>query len=206
MKALLIHGQGRTRMSMLLLGWRLKRRGYAVSYFGYATWLESFDKIVERFAQTIRYTMGEQPYVIVAHSLGGIIARASLPYLTDNPPQRLVMLAPPNQPPLMGKLFRSNPVYRLFTRDCGHKLAEDTFYKKLPRPAIPTTIIAGTRGLPKPLSPFAGETNDMVLAVSETRLEGLAEPILVRASHPFIMNSKQVAEIIFGVLADRPGG
>lgn len=200
MKVLLIHGQGRTWLSMLLLGWRLKRQRYTVCYFGYMTWLEGFDKITHRFVRTLGAKMEDQLYVIIGHSLGNIITRASLPHLTSNPPRHLIMLAPPNQPPRLGKIFKSNLIYRLFTRDCGQKVADDAFYEKLPRPTIPTTIIAGTRGLPKFLSPFAGEANDMVLAVSETRLEGLAEPVLVRASHPFIMNSKQVAEIICGVL------
>ena len=200
MKVLLIHGQGRTWLSMLLLGWRLKRQGYAVCYFRYMTWLESFDKITHRFVQTLGAKMGDQLYVIIGHSLGNIITRSSLPRLTCSPPRHLIMLAPPNQPPLLGKIFKSNLIYRLFTKDCGQKVADDAFYGQLPCPTIPTTIIAGTRGLPKFLSPFAGEPNDMILAVSETRLEGLAEPVLVRASHPFIMNSKQVVEIIYSVL------
>ncbi len=202
MNIILIHGQGRTPLAMLILGWRLSRKQHRVRYFGYACAWQTFDSIKRRFVETIRHKIGQQPYAIVAHSLGGIIVRASLPHLVERPPQHLVMLAPPNQPPQIAKKMKLNPVYRWLTGDCGQKLADDAFYQKLPRPTVPTTIIAGVKGLPGKLSLFGEEANDGVLAVKETELGQEFKVILTPAIHPFIMNSRQVASIVSEVVID----
>lgn len=202
MHIVLIHGQGRSPLSMTLLGWRLRRAGHDIHYFGYSPMLQSFESITARFIQTIHDEIGNRPYAIVSHSLGGIITRASLPYLTHNLPKHLVMLAPPNQPARIAKKMRANPVYGWFTRDCGRKLGDDSFYETLPRPTIPTTIIAGTRGFRGKLSPFGEKANDTVLAVEETRLGKGYEVILVPATHSFIMNSKQVAKTVLKVIRE----
>jgi hypothetical protein len=142
MRIILIHGQGRTPLAMSLLGWRLNRQRYKIHYFGYATPTETFEAITQRLVRFIGRKIGPRPYAIVAHSLGGIITRASLPYLDNNPPRHLVMLAPPNQPALIAKKARANALYRLVTRDCGRKLSDEAFYQTLPLPTVPTTIIA----------------------------------------------------------------
>jgi pimeloyl-ACP methyl ester carboxylesterase len=201
MRIVLIHGQGRTPLAMSLLGWRLNRQRYKIHYFGYATPTETFEAITQRLVRFIGRKIGPRPYAIVAHSLGGIITRASLPYLDNNPPRHLVMLAPPNQPALIAKKARANALYRLVTRDCGRKLSDEAFYQTLPLPTVPTTIIAGTKGLSGRFSPFGKQANDTILSVPETRLGEGYEVILVPASHSFIMNSKQVTEVVLDRLA-----
>src|SRR5262245_44614912 len=200
MHIILIHGLGRTPLAMSLLGRRLRKRQYTVRSFGYAAFYQPFDAIVRRFVATIRSEVGPQPYVIIGHSLGNIIARASLPALADLPPQRLVMLAPPNQPPLLAKAMGPNPLFRLMSGECGKLLADDAFYARLPVPDIPTTIIAGTAGPRGQLSPFGNRPNDCVVAVEETRLGPGCEVCLVPAIHTFIMNSPKVTAMIMDVL------
>lgn len=195
----LIHGQGRTPLSMALLGWRLRR--YRVHYFGYTCFAQPLEPIVERLIQTLRRKLAGKPYIIVGHSLGGIIARASLPHLAGMLPRHLIMLAPPNQPARLARQMQANPFYRLITGDCGQKLADDSFYERLSLPTIPTTVIAGTGGFNGPRSPFGDEPNDMVLSVNETKLGINASMFLVPATHPFIMNSPEVARIILEIAA-----
>ena len=81
MHLILIHGQGRTPLSMIWLARRLRRQGHQVHYFGYLPLAQSFETIVNNFIQTIEAKTGGQSYVIVSHSLGGIISRAALPRL-----------------------------------------------------------------------------------------------------------------------------
>jgi pimeloyl-ACP methyl ester carboxylesterase len=199
MHVVLIHGQGRTPLSLIWLGQRLRRQKHQVHYFGYAAFAQSFDRIVERFVQTIRTKTKGEPYAIVGHSLGGIITRAALPHLADHLPQHLVMLAPPNRPAAVAKRMCGFRPYRWLTGDCGKKLGSKEFYQTLPRPRVPTTVIAGTRGWPKWISPFGGHRNDLVLRVDETELAG-SNHILVHATHPLIMNSQQVAQITLEIL------
>jgi thioesterase superfamily protein len=202
MRLLLIHGMGRTPFSLALLGRRLSKQGHFVRYFGYAAFQESFDQIVGRLVATIRATANQHPYGLIGHSLGGILARAALPALANMPPRHLVMLAPPNQPPLLARRLRKHLLYRLMTRDCGGKLADQAFYKTLPHPTIPTTIIAGTAGPRGHWSPFGDRPNDGVVAVEETRLGVNIEVILVPSVHALIMNSPHVTRTICRLLSD----
>ena len=94
MNALLIHGQGRTTNAMRLLGVRLHWRGYQVRYFRYYTRREHFAQIVERLIETIHALPHDQPYALIGHSMGGLLARASLPALADH-----AGLTQPTSPP-----------------------------------------------------------------------------------------------------------
>jgi alpha-beta hydrolase superfamily lysophospholipase len=133
MRLLLIHGLGRTPLSLALLGRRLSQQGHSVRYFSYAAFQEFFDQIVGRLVATIRATANQHPYALIGHSLGGILARAALPALANMPPRHLVMLAPPNQLPLLAWRWRKHLLYRLMTRDCGGKLTDQAFYEMLPQ-------------------------------------------------------------------------
>jgi hypothetical protein len=196
MNIILIHGQGRTPLSLAWLGWWLRQQGHQPHYFGYVSFWESFAAIKQRFVRRLQADMGADPYAIVAHSLGGLIVRASLPHIEANLPRHVVMLAPPNQPARAAKIARLNPLYVWFTGDCGRKLADDSFYETLPCPPIPTTIIAGTQGPRGRFSPFGQQLNDWVLTVEETELGEGYEVIVAEASHAFIMNHRDVARII----------
>ena len=199
MNALLIHGQGRTTNAMRLLGVRLQRRGYQVRYFRYYTRREKFPKIVERLIKVIRALPQDQPYALIGHSMGGLLARASLPALADHPPSHLVLLASPSQPPRLAPLAQHNPIYRYLTYDCGQQVIRSEFYADLPKPSVPTTIFAGTGGPRGKWFPLGQEANDSVLTVRETQLRDVAL-ILVPSLHTFIMNSRAVSHHIDRIL------
>ena len=202
MNVLLIHGQGRTTNAMRLLGVRLHRHGYQVRYFRYYTRREKFSQIVERLVATIQALPQYQPYVLIGHSMGGLLARASLPALIDHAPIHLIMLASPSRPPRLAPLAQHNPIYRYLTNDCGQRVVTAEFYKCLPKPNIPTTIIAGTGGPPSKWFPLAPEANDSVLTVQETQLGPEYAVILVPALHTFIMNSRETFQHIDRILRE----
>ena len=134
MHVILIHGQGRSPLAMSLLAWRL--REHQVTMFGYVCAYESFERITQRFAKKIQRTVNDEPYIIIAHSLGGLITRASLPYLEDHPPGHVIMLGTPNQPATWAKKVHTNPLYRAYTGDCGQKLSQSPFFDSLPIPSF----------------------------------------------------------------------
>ncbi|HEY4222796.1 MAG TPA: alpha/beta hydrolase, partial [Myxococcota bacterium] len=112
----------------------------------------------------------------------------------------VIMLAPPNQPPVMAHALEKNPLFRALTKDAGQKLVDAAFYARLPIPAVPTLVVAGTRGPRAPWLPFRGEPSDGVVRVEETRLPGVPH-VEVPAIHTFIMNDAEVARIALGFLA-----
>jgi len=205
MNVLLIHGQGRTTNAMRLLGVRLQRRGHHVRYFRYYTSREKFSQIVERLVATIQALPQDQPYALIGHSMGGLLARASLPALTQHAPVHLIMLASPSRPPRLAPRAQQNPIYRYFTYDCGQQVANAEFYKNLPKPAIPTTIFAGTGGPRGKWFPLGQEANDSVLTVQETQLGSEHDVILVPALHTFIMNSRETFQHIDRILRQSGG-
>lgn len=200
MNVLLLHGQGRTTLAMRLLGFRLGGLGYAVEYFRYYTRTEKFADIVPRLVTTIKNLPHAQPYALIGHSMGGLLARASLPALEDHPPCHLILLASPNQPPRLAPIANRNFLYRYLTTDCGQRALSADFYQHLPLPTVPTTVIAGSGGPRVSWLPYGDEPNDGVMSVRDTHLGSGVEVIDVPSIHTFIMNSRQTLRHIHRVL------
>ncbi len=204
MHILLIHGLGRTPLSLVGLARDLRREGYQTEAVAYSGTLESYHRIVARVRRRLEAaSRSGQPYAAVAHSLGGLIARSAL---GDWPkqlplPRHLVMLGTPNHPPRLARRFHRWWPYRLVNGECGQLLAQPEFFADLPRPEVPITVIAGRRGWPGGFSLFGGDPNDGVVAVEETRLDVASVLIELTASHTFMMNNRQVRAEVRKVLA-----
>jgi hypothetical protein len=204
MHVLLIHGLSRTPLSLLGLARDLRRAGHRTELVAYSGALESYEGIVARVRRRLvgAAHLGE-PYAIVAHSLGGLIARAALDQWSPEwpLPRHILMLGTPNQLPRLARRFHRWWPYRLVNGQCGQLLAEPTFFAKLPRPTVPTTVIAGTRSWPRAFSLFGEAPNDGVVAVDEARLDSGAAFMELPASHTFMMNNRQVRAAVREILA-----
>jgi hypothetical protein len=171
-----------------------------VQYFRYYTRFEKFTEIANRLVETIKALPDDQPYALVGHSMGGLLARASLPALENHPPVHLILLASPSRPPLLSQRAKRSRIYRYLTNDCGQQVANEEFYKTLPKPTVPTTIIAGSGGPRARWLPYGTEANDGVVSVKETLLGPEYEVIQVPSIHTFIMNSRQTLHHIDRIL------
>src|ERR1035437_9581561 len=102
MQALFIHGMGRIPLS----GWRMLRelrsRGIDTSTFGYATALQNFSQIVNRLSSQIMRLADAGEYILIGHSLGGLLLRSALAALPagTRAPTRVFLLGSPTQPAL----------------------------------------------------------------------------------------------------------
>lgn len=199
MRVLFVHGMGRSVLSGWTMLRRLERAGLSTHTFGYAVTFERFDAIRDRLAARIARLAGQgDAYVLVGHSLGGLLLRAAMAVLPVGTPapRHLFLLGSPVQAPRLAQRLRRHWVYRKATGDCGQLLGSAERMAAVSKTRVPTTSIAGTRGLSGRRSPFGGEVNDGVVAVSELQAAWIGEQVEVAAIHTVLPASRQVADII----------
>lgn len=201
MKVILIHGLGRTPLSLAGLAHYLRQQGFVTQKFGYVSFVETYDQIVHRLISVLQKQAQQGEYCVVAHSLGSIMIRSALELAPIQPPKHIVMLGPPNQPPrLAAYAWRVLP-FQWFSRDCGLNLASPDFYAQLSPPPVPYTIIAGTRGPRGVLSLFGNDINDGIVALEETRIAATDRVIELPVIHTFMMNNSAVKQQIIEALS-----
>lgn len=197
MRALLVHGMGRTPLSMMSMGRALRRAGVAPSQFGYSAAFESVERIVGRLRQRlVQEADGE--YLVIGHSLGGLLLRAAIAGLDPEVPRprRVVMIGTPNQSPRLARHFLGAFWFRAINGDAGRMLASPERMAAIPTPAVPFTVIAGTRGPRGSWSPFGNEVNDGLVAVAETRMGGDEEFIELPVLHPFMPYDRRISRLV----------
>jgi len=192
MDLVLIHGMGRTPLSMLRLRRRLRRAGHNPLLFGYSPAFESLQGAATRLVRLIDRRVDSANYALVGHSLGTVIIRTALGQLENRAPSACFFLAPPMVACKAARFFSRFRLYRLLTGEMGQLLALDAFMLHLPMPAVPTRIYAGVAGPRASWLPFGMEANDGILSVSEATGRFGAAAVEVPSLHAFIMNSKRV--------------
>ncbi|MHB1215985.1 MAG: esterase/lipase family protein [Thiobacillus sp.] len=194
MDLVLVHGMGRTPLSMMRLRRRLRRAGHHPVLFGYSPTVETLQGVTARLVKLIDRRVDTRHYALVGHSLGTVIIRTALGHLESRAPAACIFLAPPMRACKAALFFSRFRLYRLLTGEMGQLLARDAFMDPLPMPSAPTRIYAGTGGPRTPWLPFGMEANDGILSVSEATGRYTAMSVEVPAVHTFIMNSTPVRD------------
>ena len=186
-RVVLLHGLWMPGMAMLWLAAQLKARGFAAQTCGYHSIVGGPDSAAPRLAAFLR----RGPCDVVAHSLGGLVSLETLIRHPDLPVRRLVCLGTP----LAGSGAASGlggwPLASLWMgRSAGLLRRGCATWPQ----HLEVGMIAGRipRGLGALVAGF-DEVHDGTVAVSETRVPGLADHIVVDASHSGLMFSDEVA-------------
>ena len=189
---------GRTSLSGWPLLFKLRRAGLKTNTFDYTVSIEDYARIRRRLVLKITALAARGDYVLVGHSLGGVLIRAAVNALPAyiRKPGHVFLLGSPIASPAMAKKFGRNPAYRIFSRDCGRLLASTDRMSAVGALAIPTTGIAGVSGIYSKRSPFFGELNDGVVSISEVSSAWLTDQIQIPTIHTLLPCSMRVAEII----------
>ena len=198
---ILLHGLARTSGSMEKIETRLIEEGYSVANIDYPSREFAIEKLAD-IAVTqgldVCRKMNAESIHFVTHSLGGILVRQ---YLAEHKIQelgRVVMLTPPNQGSNVVDKFSGLPGYELLYGPAGYQLGKDD--RSIPLQLGPANfevgIIAGNRTVNFILSTAFDEPNDGKVAVEDTKLRGMKDFIVVHHSHPFIMKSDEVIDLI----------
>ncbi len=201
MRVVLVHGLGRTPLSLLGLGNALRRAGHEPEFFAYFAFAEPYERIRRRLVQRLRAAArAGEPVALVGHSLGGLLLRHAV---TDTPElrvHRLIMLGTPNRPARRARLALRWLPFRLLARSCGEVLASPEAFGAIPVPPVPYTIIAGTAGHRWLSRPFGEEPHDGFVAVSETPMAESDQPLLLPVGHTFMMNDRRLQAELIGLL------
>lgn len=203
-QVLLVHGLWRTPVCMLGLGRRLRAQGMAARQFGYVTVAQPYDRIVKRLVAQLSTMAAAGPYAVVGYSLGGVLLRAALDLVDGPQPVHFVMIGTPNRAPLLARRLAGFAPFHWAVGEGGSKLAQEEFFRELPVPRCPYTIVAGTRGPTGRLSPFLSAANDGIIAVEETRVRDDDPVIEVPVTHAFLPNAHAVQAIVAERIAGAP--
>lgn len=198
MDAILIHGMGRTPLAMSLLAARLRASGMRPLLFGYSVTFERLNTCVRRLERLITRRVRTNEYIIIGHSLGTVITRATLPRLVHKP-RACFLLSPPTQACKAARYFAPYRLTKILGGEMAQLLADQRFMESIPPTGVPTKIYAGTAGPRGRYSPFGDEPNDSVLTIKEMTLPDVplqTIPVL----HTFIMNSKVVTQDILNTV------
>ena len=201
MLILLVHGLGRTPLSLFGLAAALRRAGHSTRFFAYFPTFETLPRIVRRLANCLgSLATGGRPIGLLGHSLGGLLLRLALHRVPVAKVHHLVMLGTPNRGSRMAELASRWRPFRLLARDCGRFLASPDEFISLPSPCVPCTVIAGSGGPCGRLSPFGDSLNDGLVSVAEAAIEtaALAQfPVF----HTIMMDSPAVRTRVLAAFA-----
>ncbi|HWS77633.1 MAG TPA: alpha/beta hydrolase [Thermomonas sp.] len=178
-RVLLVHGLWMRSIAMRWLATRLRSQEFAPQLFGYYSLLQDTDAVVARLAEALRQQPGTH---VLAHSLGGLLALRAAQAVGVQQVGRIVCLGSP----LAGSRAASSIVARIpaGARLVGHN--RDLLQAGIGD--IPDGLEVGAvagcvpRGLGGVVARFDCE-HDGTVAIPETRVPGLADHVVVRASH-----------------------
>jgi pimeloyl-ACP methyl ester carboxylesterase len=188
-----VHGLWMTGAESVLLRRRLERaRGYRSQVFRYRSIRSPMDQHAVALRDAVAAVEAPQVH-LVGHSLGGLVILRYLERFPMRQPGRVVFIGTP--------AVGSQSARHIGQWGWGRRILGATVEQELLRPqhrhwscGRELGIIAGSSpmGLAKLLVKFK-EDNDGVIAVSETRLPGAKQFLLLRASHSGMLLSARVA-------------
>jgi pimeloyl-ACP methyl ester carboxylesterase len=201
----LLHGMGRSALSMKRLEWALVNRGYRVVNVSYPSTRFAVEQLTDRHLRpALQAVERSSPTRVhfVTHSLGGILLRHYLAAHALTNLGRVVMLGPPNRGSEVADVLRRWSCYRLLVGPAGLQLG--TGERDLPRTLGPARfevgIIAGDRSLNPFLSRLLPGPDDGKVSVAGARLDGMADFLVVHHSHTWLPWRKAVVQQVVAFL------
>ena len=189
----LIHGLGRTRRSMWLVGLWLKFCGYRVKSIGYPSHRISIADAVQNHInpalERLDIEAGSKVH-FVTHSLGGIVFRL---WAAQRDPAfplgRAVLLAPPNQGSQIIDELRQWGWVRWLLGPVSAELGTDAASTPNTLGPLPpeTGVIMGNKDTLPIFRHLLGEDSDGVVTIASSHGEGEADHVLLPTNHATII-------------------
>jgi pimeloyl-ACP methyl ester carboxylesterase len=197
----LLHGLWRSKSMYEDFADDLEDAGYEVVTIAYPSTRRAIAAHADQIETVLENLEGITEVSFVTHSLGGIVMREVLSRDADwkdvRRPVRMVMMGPPNQ----GSVFARELPKAGIDMVVGASLDElrTISLKDFPAPTIPFAIIAGGRG-EEGYNPLIPGNDDGVVAVTETRLDGASDFLVVEGLHSFLPSNEVAARAALSFL------
>lgn len=202
----LLHGLSGTPLQLRKMERALQRAGFATLNLGYASRKRTLEELAEDIHPSIAgFSEKVGDLHFVTHSMGGLLARVHLARYRHPRLARIVMLGPPNNGSEVADLLKDLAPYRAFFGPAGQQVAtipcERLAGFRLPDCAV--GIIAGDRTI----SPFSSlfilpRPNDGKVSVASTKLEGMADHIVLNRSHTLMLLRRDAINQTIAFLRD----
>ena len=195
----LIHGIWMNGMELALLQWRLRRAGYRVRRFRYASVFGQWEAHQEALSQFVA-GLDAQRIHLVAHSLGGLLLRDWLEQGGDPRLGHLVTLGTPHQGSSLARRMCGSRPGRWLLGGAGERLCA----MSVPwRGEFPLGIIAGDYPLGVgSIIPGLVQPSDGTVALTENWLERATDRRVLHLSHFGLVFSAQAAQLTVRFLRD----
>jgi hypothetical protein len=137
--------------------------------------------------------------------MGGLLARV---YIARYQPKRLgrvVMLGTPSSGSEIADRLKNFGAYRAFFGPAGQQLGTQRSAvddAMLPPVNYPVGIIAGNRSIYPVAGTMLPKPHDGRVSVANTKLEGMADHVVVAASHPWLVRNAVAVEQTIAFLRD----
>ncbi len=185
---------------MLKIEKALKVIGYNVFNCNYPSRKQAIELLsenaIEAAIQHCRDNFQTERIHFVTHSMGGILIRFYLSQHDIDHLGRVVMLAPPNAGSELVDRLSKLQLFHLIHGPAARQLGTDA--SSLPNSLGPVNyevgIIAGNRSLNLLYSALIPGEDDGKVSTRNTRLEGMADFIVLPYAHSFMMNRPEVIE------------
>jgi hypothetical protein len=189
----LLHGLARSSTSMNRMASELEQDGFVTANVDYPsrdhTVEELADIAVPEGLEACRAQENVDTIHFVTHSLGGILLRQYLSSQGIDELGRVVMLGPPNQGSAAVDELRDIPGFEWLNGPAGYQLGKgpESVPLRLGPADFELGIIAGNRTIDPVTSAVLENPDDGRVSVEDTKLEGMADFIVVEHSHAFMM-------------------
>lgn len=201
---ILLHGLGRTALSMEDLAIALRDEGYSTCNQNYPSRELSIQELAAYVANAVQKgRVAEKSRIhFVTHSMGGIILRYYLGYSSHSEPGHVVMLAPPNQGSEVIDALNELPGFGELMGPAALQLstASDSLPNSLPPIDLPVGVLAGTRSSDPWFDDLFDDEYDGKVSVESTRLLTMTDHKVMPVSHTFIMHNRDVHAEVFEFL------
>ncbi len=189
------------------MGLALDDAGFATLNLDYDSRRKPLDALAEDIHPSLdRFAQGLDGAVhLVCHSMGGLLARV---YLARHRPARLgrvVMLGTPNGGSEIADRLKNLAPYRAYFGPAGQQLVtrrDAATSGLLPTIDYEAGIIAGNRSVYPITSMALPRPHDGRVSVANTRLDGMADHIVIRTSHPWLVRNREVIAQTIAFLRD----